>query len=73
MSGLHEELAGDSVPACKLCAYLNTIPLTVLTEWVAELALPVTVIANIAVVNALRLRGVSLTEASVRRHRANHA
>ena len=73
MSGLHEELTGDSAPACKLCVFVAALDAFSRSEWQRELALPVTVIANVAVVNALKRRGTELTEASVRRHRANHA
>lgn len=73
MSGLSEELAAGSVFPCKLCAFLDAQPPATFNEWIDELKKPVTVIANVAVVRALKRRGVAITEASVRRHRANHA
>ena len=75
MSSLREELEGGSAPACKLCAFLSDVDMDVEdpAEWKRELARPVTVVANIAVVRALKRRGIALSEASVRRHRMNHA
>lgn len=72
MPSLHAELAGDSKPACKMCAYLSTLSSSEAAEWQAELALPVTVVGNTAVVNALKRRNVDVTEMSVRRHRSRH-
>jgi hypothetical protein len=70
---LHEELAGSSAPACRICAYLATLTYAEADEWARELSKSIEVIANVAVVRALKRRGVELTEASVRRHRENHA
>ena len=71
MSSLHDELAA-SVP-CKVCDYLYGLLPQERDAWVAELALPVTKVGNTAVVRALARRGVTVTETSVRRHRAKHA
>lgn len=71
-SKLHEELAGGSVPSCKVCAYLATLPAEQATEWQHEMALPISVIRHQAILTALRNRGLELEETSVRRHRRNH-
>lgn len=73
MPSLHDELAGGSAPACKVCAYLGTLTPAEAGEWHAELAKPVAVIGNTAIVNALKRRGITVTETSVRRHRSRHA
>ena len=73
MTALHDELADGTQATCKLCAFLSTLDSDKnRTEWTRELALPVAVIGNISVVLALKRRGVSIEEASVRRHRKNH-
>lgn len=69
---LHDELAGTSF-TCKVCAFLTTLPPSEAVEWGRELALPVNIIGNQAVVSAIARRGIDLTEASVRRHRSRHA
>lgn len=69
---LHAELAGATAPACKVCAFLSNFAPSEVAEWQVELALPINLVSNTAVVNALRRRGESITEASVRRHRSNH-
>jgi hypothetical protein len=70
---LHDELvAGSAGTACKLCAYIASLDASWAEEWVVELALPADIIGHTAVVQALRLRGIALTEASVRRHRGGH-
>jgi hypothetical protein len=72
-SPLHAELmAGSTSTACKMCQYIARLDPDWADEWVIELALPVDVIGHGAVVKALRLRGVPITEASVRRHRSGH-
>jgi len=70
---LHDELAGDTNVPCKVCAYLATLKAAEAAEWSRELALPINTVGNTAVVTALARRGVSVTETSVRRHRAKHA
>ena len=72
MSTLHEELAGQSAPTCKLCAFLSGLSPAERAEWQTELELPVSIIGNIAVLNALKRRGVDIEDPSVRRHRRNH-
>jgi hypothetical protein len=72
MSALHDELTAGASSACKLCAFLDQHPATA-WEWRLELANPVSIVGNTAVVKALRSRGVDIGEASVRRHRENHA
>ena len=73
MSGsLHDELAGDTNLPCKVCSYLSTLTAAEAAEWGRELALPIKVVGNTAVVIALARRGVQVTETSVRRHRAKH-
>ena len=70
---LHDELAAASQPSCKLCAFIALLPAAEAEEWRTELALPVQVIGNNAVLTALALRGIKVTEASIRRHRSRHA
>lgn len=70
---LHEELQAGSQSACILCKFLAGESDKDLAEWWTELRLPVREVANMAVVRALKRRGVEITEASVRRHRENHA
>jgi hypothetical protein len=72
MSALHEELAGGQKTTCILCNYLASLSLADAAEWNKELAEPVSVIGHTAIVNALKRRGVGLTEVSVRRHRTRH-
>lgn len=69
---LHARLVGRSKPACKLCAYLGDLAPSEAGEWQLELALPVSVVGNTAVVNELARLGVDVTEMSVRRHRSRH-
>ncbi len=66
------ELTAGSTTGCKLCAYLDTIPAQDRVEWDEALALPVQKVNHTTVVAVLRRRGVTLSEASVRRHRRNH-
>ena len=74
MSGrLHAELVAGTASGCKLCRFLATLPPAEAADWRAELALPVAIVGNSAIAHALGWRGVFVTEASVRRHRANHA
>lgn len=68
---LREELA--ATVGCKVCAYLRDLAPSEVAEWQGALASPVSEIANMSVVRALKRRGVDLTEAAVRRHRSNHA
>jgi hypothetical protein len=73
MTSLHDELAGATVGrSCRLCAFLDSMPPDVRRAWQTELALPVTIVGHTSVLNALRKRGVSVSDASVRRHRSNH-
>jgi hypothetical protein len=72
MTTLHDELADGSPAACKLCAFLQSRHPEDAEEWARELALPTTMVGNTSVVLALKRRGVSIEEASVRRHRRNH-
>lgn len=72
MSSLSEELASGSAPACKVCAYIESLAFSEQKEWHDELSKPVSAVGNTAVVNALHRRGVILTEVSVRRHRTRH-
>lgn len=65
-------MGGDAIPACKVCAFLKSLPLAQAAEWADEMRLPVNVIGNTAVIIALRKRDVDITEASVRRHRRYH-
>lgn len=57
---------------CRLCAFIRSLDPNEASEWTRELALPVSVIGNTAVVNALLRRDYDITEASVRRHRSRH-
>lgn len=68
---LHDELSATT--PCKVCAYLETLPPSEADEWARELALPVSIVGNTAVVRALSRRKVEVTETSVRRHRNRHA
>ena len=68
---LVNELEQSTASGCRLCLYLDSLEDR--EEWDSALAQPVTKVGNTAVVKALRKRGVVLTEASVRRHRVNHA
>jgi hypothetical protein len=69
--GLYQELL-DEGAICKVCSFLGKLLPTEAVEWRAALKrLPR--VANTAVVRALAKRGVTLSEASVRRHRARHA
>lgn len=72
MSGLHDELAGESTTSCKVCAFLTSLPPSLAEEWRRELALPVNIVGNTAIVRALSRRHVDVTEPSVRRHRSRH-
>ena len=73
MTSLHAELAGNTpATSCILCAYLASLSTAEAAEWSAELALPIAEVGHIAVVTVLRRRGVTVDEASVRRHRKNH-
>ena len=66
---LYTELVRTS--PCKLCAYINSRPPEEWTEWEDTLALKE--VSSTKVVKYLQVRGVTLDEASVRRHRENHA
>jgi len=73
MPRLHDELVGDTKGgACKLCTYLHSLPPTERAEWIAEIKLPKEAVSHTAIMVALKRRGISIEEASVRRHRANH-
>jgi hypothetical protein len=72
VGSLHATLTAASKPTCKLCAYLATLSTADAAEWQAELALPVNIVGNTAVVNELARRGCDLTEMAVRRHRSRH-
>lgn len=73
MPSLHEELVGESVGgACKVCTFLSRLDPLTRSEWEQEIALPVTTISHAAIVVAMKRRGLSIEEASVRRHRRNH-
>lgn len=72
IGSLHAELTDATVVPCKVCAYLSSLAPSEAAEWARELAYPVAVIGNTAVVMALAKRGVQVTETSVRRHRAKH-
>lgn len=63
---------GGGDPACKVCAFLTTLPPAQAQEWQDEMRLPVTVISHMSVMRALGRRDVDITEASVRRHRRHH-
>ena len=69
---LHAELVERMPTSCKLCAFLRTLSPTYQQAWVSELALPASKISHLAVVAALKDRGVDIEESSVRRHRRNH-
>ncbi len=69
---LHAELTGPPKGGCHICMFLKTLYPGPRDEWVHELSLPVTVVGNARVVDALHRRGVVIDEASVRRHRRNH-
>ena len=70
---LHEELLGEMGGACKCCTFLAKQSPRERAEWEGEFALPVAEISHTAFVVALNRRGVRIEEASVRRHRRNHA
>lgn len=73
MSTLHAELVAEGPPtACRICAFISTLSPVEAADWANELRLPVSVVSNVAVVRALRKRGINLAETSVRRHRSNH-
>jgi hypothetical protein len=73
MPNLHDELLGETRSgACKLCVYLSRLDPVVRGEWQAEIALPKETVSHTAIMVALKRRGVSIEEASVRRHRSNH-
>jgi hypothetical protein len=69
---LHDELVAGTRTSCIVCAFLATLPVAEAQAWQHELVQPVRTISNLAVERALKRRGVSVTEASVRRHRRNH-
>ena len=71
MTSLSEELAPSS--GCRVCSFLAALPAREAAEWRGELGKPVNQVGNTSVVRALAKRGVILNEASVRRHRVNHA
>lgn len=72
MTALVEELVSTST-GCKLCAYLSLLNPRSKGEWEEALLRPTREVGNTAIAAALGRRGVSLTEASVRRHRAGHS
>lgn len=73
MPSLHDELRAETGEyTCKVCAYIDTLSAGEQDAWFKELASPVKVVGNTAVVNALKRRGVTVTETSVRRHRSRH-
>ena len=73
-NSLHEELLHESGKggACKICSYLHTLDAATRAEWAKEIALPHEVVSHMALVVVLKRHGVSIEEASVRRHRNNH-
>jgi len=73
MSSLHVELVSNSPSGCKVCSFIRSLPSREAVEWVRELGLTVSEVGNSAIVKALQKRGIVLNEASVRRHRTNHA
>jgi hypothetical protein len=73
MASLHDELLGESKGgACKVCTFLARLDPASRAEWQREIAMPITDITHTAIVVALKRRNISIEEASVRRHRANH-
>lgn len=72
MTALAEELAAESGPSCKLCFYVAHLPADEKADWEGALAEPPARIGHTAVMRVLRKRGIYLSEAAVRRHRANH-
>ena len=74
MASLHDELVRESKGgACKVCTFLSRLDPATRAEWEREIALPVETISHAAIVVAMKRRNVSIEEASVRRHRRNHA
>lgn len=71
-NSLHEELVALTVTGCKVCSFLRTVRPEHAAQWQEEMGHPIQVISHIAVVEALRSRGLSVSETSVRRHRRNH-
>jgi hypothetical protein len=75
-NSLHQQLLSKTHTPCKLCAFLRRLDASSARQWRAELARPIRgrgAISHMAVVDALRDRGIEVDEASVRRHRRNHA
>ena len=73
MTSLHAELVEETKGgACRVCTYVLGLPPLDQAVWTTEIALPLTIVSHMALVVALKRRGVSITEASVRRHRSNH-
>jgi len=64
---LYDELVRTT--PCKLCSYIESRGNLEQQEWERLLKLPE--VSSTKVVNYLRVRGVALDEASVRRHRAH--
>lgn len=78
MSTLHDELVGESKGgACKVCTFLAGLDPTTRAEWVHEIGILDPKgdyqITHTALVVALKRRNVRVEEASIRRHRKNHA
>jgi len=69
---LHERLTETPTAACKVCAYILSLSQREQVEWQVELLLPLHVVSNMSIVRELKKHGVSVDEASVRRHRRNH-
>lgn len=68
---IQSELTAKRTSECILCRYIsgNRSGKT----WQSYLDAPVEVVSHANVVRAMAERGVVITEASVRRHRKNHA
>ena len=66
---LYDELVRTS--PCKLCDYIDSRPVAEQKDWAESLARPE--VSSTKVVKYLQVRGFTLDEASVRRHRLNHA
>lgn len=67
-----KELQAPGKNPCKLCTFMLTLDEADRKELADNLALPVTVVGNKAVVAFMGRRGITLDETSVRRHRSNH-
>jgi hypothetical protein len=73
MASLHDELLGRArVGRAKFARSSPVSTQPPRAEWQREIAMPITDITHTAIVVALKRRNISIEEASVRRHRANH-